>query len=546
MALFIKKLHGVKKEIIFLWILFFLALFVRLYSIFNFPFEVSTADADAIGYMAISKSIIDTFGLGGTSTHFPPFYPFFIALFSLITNDLVLASRLVSSTMGSFLIFPAYLIGKGLYNEKAGYYSAICLVFFDEFFLHSIRPISQMTFLLLLTWGIYFGILCIKSERKTSALLTGVFLGAAYLTRPEALVTYLYTLLLIVIALIAKKSMKKPDKLKISGLVLGGFSMMMIPYVLYLKKQMGVWVMSGKARGVLIVQQNSSARLTASGHTTGETLDAGMFDVFANLETLWMASSQNFMDFAKLVPTRFPISCLFLAALGFVILLVIIMFSKEKDLKLEKAVQLMMPFGFFATLLPVFIYPVVKALSYILPLFPLLMLWFVIGLLEVEKGLISVLSRVIAIPDKLKKLSVLSFAGIAFFSYSSFSSIWDYINSEQYFYEMSQQKFILRDTGVWLKKSTPKEARVMTRFGIITFHADRLLVGLVDADVPALINYAREKKVNYIVVDSISVPRKMPGLKPLLKPTWAYRKLGLMPVYARQEFGAMVTIYELS
>ncbi|MEK9149486.1 MAG: hypothetical protein AAB267_05510, partial [Candidatus Desantisbacteria bacterium] len=77
-----------------------------MYLLFEFPHVVFLHEADAPAYFSIAKGIAENWELLGT--HFPPFYPFLIAIAAIFTDDIDISGRVTSSVMGALLFFPVY------------------------------------------------------------------------------------------------------------------------------------------------------------------------------------------------------------------------------------------------------------------------------------------------------------------------------------------------------------------------------------------------------------------------------------------------------
>src|SRR3989304_7935181 len=116
------------KEIIILEILIILsALFRLLFS------STTLIYPDACTYLSISKSILNgklsTDFLGGGEIIFPPLYPLITSAFYLIFQNLELSALIVSLISGSLLIIPVYFLTRSMYGERAGWFSAIFILF---------------------------------------------------------------------------------------------------------------------------------------------------------------------------------------------------------------------------------------------------------------------------------------------------------------------------------------------------------------------------------------------------------------------------------
>lgn len=529
-----------------LLIIFCLALTVRLYLLFTYPHVVFLHEADAMGYFSIARSIVETGGPGETATHFPPFYPFVIALVSFFANDIELAGRLASCIMGALLVFPVYLAGRELRDSRTGLYAATLTAFFGAFVDYSLQPLSQATYLTILMFAVYFGMLLLRSYSLPTAALFGLTAGAAYLTRPEGIMVFAFIFFILIVVTICSGGMGLKMKLIMVSSPLIAFIVMALPYVVYLHRQIGVWTISGKS-GITIIGVDASARLLQDGRTVGESLGAkkiGIMDLFSNLTDLANNYVGNLAKFSKIVPEHFPILVLLVALLGLGLSLRSAL-KKDDGSRLLHAAQLTVFLSGVAAVVPVFAFSNLSiAVSYILPIFPLVMICFCAGAISIEQMLLKLLGRAgLAAGDRLRNWTPVTAAVVVILCYLSFVPFWSQLASEDFREFAASQEFFLKDTGLWLKNNTPENSVVMSRWSNMAFYADRKWSYLADGKVREVIDYAKKHGVGYIVIDTSAVPRRRPELAPLLNPSTSHD--GLRPVYAQGEHGIGVIIYQV-
>lgn len=522
--------------------LFCIALAVRLLLLFKYPHVIFLHEADAIGYFNISKSIISTWGLGDTATHFPPFYPFLVVIFSLFFDDLDISGRLVSSVSGSLLIVPVYFIGRELYNRRVGLFSAILAIFFGEFLNFSLQPLTQITYVAVLFTAIYVSILVLKDNSLVLSLILGLISGAIYLTRPEGILFFFFVLVVISAYFFLSKIFLLRDKFKMLALISGGFLVLTLPYINYLHTQIGLWTISGKA-GITSIGVDESAKLLPDGKTLGESLKGKVTssNLLQDPRKLFSEYVVNLGKFLNLIPERFP-----LYSLVFVFLGAFALFKSMWPFHDWLRVTIVsLSLGSMAVVLPVFAFSKIAiAPSYILPLFPLMLIFLSAGIVYSEDRLFCLMGRMGL--SKIKKMGNWSLGSIVLISVFSFTSImplWRELDSRNFKYYAASQKYFLKDTGTWIKNNTNKDSVIMTRWSVIVFYAEREYVYIADGDVPSLIKYAKRKNVNYLIIDSASVPRRRPGLVALLNPYASH--FGLKAVYAQKKYGTKIIIYKV-
>lgn len=538
-----RYIMGLKWEGLSLILLFLFSLTLRLYLLFEFSHVVFLGEADGVAYFAIAKSILSSWGLGDTSLHYPPFYPFVVAVASLFYGDLEIAGRLASCIMDALLVFPVYFIATELYDRSAGFLSAITVVFFGAFVDYSLQPITQTTYVTLLTTVIYLGIALIRVESILISFLLGITLGALYLTRPEGIILFVYIGSLVSLSALFNKGIETKRKVIIILAILLGFSILALPYIEYLHKHFGVWTISGKTTGGgSVLGVDKAAKLLPSGMTLGETMmgRVELSDSFS-IKVYW----DTMMKYKDVLLRYFPIAYIIPTIIGLLATLGVAFKDKGdlKEIKRTRILKVLASFGGIVAVLPVFVFGNISiVISYILPLVPLMIIWLTIGLITIESGIIKILVLTgIERIGKLRNWYLLTVAILLFFSYSSLMPFWKGISGNDFKYYAASQKFFLKDTGKWLKSKSAKDKAVMARWSVITFYADRKFVMLPDGDLNEVIRYAKEHNVSHIVIDSNAVPRR-PKLAPLLNPS-SYP--GLRPVYAKEEYWTRVIIYEV-
>jgi hypothetical protein len=80
----------------------------------------------------------------------------------------------------------------------------------------------------------------------------------------------------------------------------------------------------------------------------------------------------------------------------------------------------------------------------------------------------------------------------------------------------SDQAIECKDVGYWIRDNFPKDIRLMSRVAEVAFYAERKGEEFPYKDLPGLLQYAKERKVDYIVVDKRWFARLMPDMAFLL------------------------------
>src|ERR1700720_1209255 len=166
-------------------------------------FLTGTIDSEGAEYARIAENILNGNGyvgiaLPGAQLSFPPLFPLLIAAVSLLTHQLDLAGRLISVTMGTLLVLPAYSITLQLYNRKAAYVAALLTASPPPLIGFASNGFCQTTYLPLVLSGAFWSLRCLSLQAARNLLLAGFCFGLAYLTKPEAALYPFLTMPLLV------------------------------------------------------------------------------------------------------------------------------------------------------------------------------------------------------------------------------------------------------------------------------------------------------------------------------------------------------------
>ena len=176
---------------------------------------------------------------------FPPLYPFLFGLSHLFIGDLEFAGRFTSIFVGILLILLCYFSIKKMYGERYGLYMAFFVAIHPYLVRFSAQVLSESTAIFIFTLSIFLFYWGWTEEKIFYIALSGICLGLTYLTRPEYIV---YPAPLSLVLLFRKR-------FKGFFVFLVCFFIVAFPYILYLKSDTGLWVISKKA--ILAKQQET-------------------------------------------------------------------------------------------------------------------------------------------------------------------------------------------------------------------------------------------------------------------------------------------------
>ena len=169
-------------------------------------------------------------------------YPFLGSILIRLVGDAVLALRLVSVFSGIGLIALTFLTAKEIFrNEHAALLSAAVVGLEPGFTRASASVYREVTAAFFILLAFYLLLRCVRRERSwpAHAILAGLTLFVAFLTRPEAailLVTF------CAVTFLLAPGWKK--RLLIPLIICLTFALLELPYSLWLKKTTGLTMFS--------------------------------------------------------------------------------------------------------------------------------------------------------------------------------------------------------------------------------------------------------------------------------------------------------------
>jgi hypothetical protein len=340
--------------------------------------------------------------------------------------------------------------------------------------------------------------------------LSGIFLGLAYLTRPEGIgYVLVFTAWIIVDGILEKKWFKT---LASVGILISTILILAAPYVIFIHQETGEWLISKKA---VAVQTNIIGGSEEEGQRPTrepfEERESGIIRIGKN-----MIRYVSFTTYHYLRAYHFTLWIFLLFGL-------IRVGSKWQRGELFIASLVLFHLLSLSTFTD-------STIRYSIPLIPLSLFWAGAGVLEMERY--------------LKRLTP-SKANGWIFALIVLVLLFQLPHS---FRPERAHRGEQREVGVWLKEHTPKGSIVMSNSPQEVFFADREFV-LMPEEVllsekpedlyPRIIQYAREKRVRYLLIDKNT-------FKTTPDPIKLNQATGLKEIYRHaKRGGSVVSIYEV-
>ena len=465
-------------------------------------------DSAAYGFMA--RYFLKGDFIKGLSIPGHPLYPLLMSLFSLDSTHVEMTGRLLSLFFGTLTIIPLFYLVKEAIGQKEAIFSALFYSFHPYLVTYSGMLMTEATYWGLLVLSVYFFWTGLKKEKVWRAMLSGFFLGLAYLTRPEGIgYVLVYLIWAVVEGGLKKKWFKR--SIFIGALILTIF-IFVIPYVIYIHQETGGWLISKKALAV------QSDLLKESPEQVDPTIGIEQNKpVSGDSKILWI--THNIIQFLPSVTYRYLRAYHF--SLWLFLFFGLIRVRREGiDYELFIASLVLFHLVSLSTFLP-------STIRFSIPVIPLSLFWAGTGILEIKRYLEKIK---VSNPEKV----IFSFIILVILV-----QLPQNLKPERSF--RAEQKKV----GLWLKQNTPPDTIIMSNSPQETFYADREFMmipsGISTPGNPGksykeIILYARAKGVRYILVNK-NTHEMNPGFIESIQP------MDLKEIFRRADGGS--TIYEV-
>jgi 4-amino-4-deoxy-L-arabinose transferase-like glycosyltransferase len=431
---------------------------------------------------------------GVLDVYWTPLYPILIGIVSFFSHSLTLPSVIISVLAGSLAVLFTYFLVKQSYGQREATIAAAIAVFYPHL-INSVFGIgTENVYFLWMTAALFIGWRGLKNNSAGDFLMTGILLGLAYLTRPEAF-GYLVFFVSIAIGktLFGGKLSARNSTVPIAALLLG-FIILAAPYLFYLRSATGIWTISGKVAN----------NVAAGALQDNEESDAP--DVAANSEKqtgkiLVRAVVLNLIEIQKIFNYLFPILLMIFVALG--------LFGEQWDKERLKRESYLIAF----CLITVFGYALaVSQVRYFYILLPIFFGWMACGIVQLERWLNKSMQE--WFPNRFFYLiSSKSFVILCIIF------IYLYVLPVNFYMRPTEKAwrdaaFEERDAGLWLKKNGKPSPVIFSAGFRPVFYAEGKQIMPVTTDVSEVLAQIKQSQPDYIIIGNRSLKRH-PYLKNL-------------------------------
>jgi 4-amino-4-deoxy-L-arabinose transferase-like glycosyltransferase len=243
---------GLRAAILTRWPLLLVLLLALILRLLSAKFLMGSIDSEGAVYARLAENLLNGNGFVGIEAPgeelvFPPLFPLLIAAVSLLTHQSELAGRLISVTMGTFLVLPVYFIAFHLYNRKVAYVAAVLTACHPLLIGFASTVFSETIYITMVLSGAYWSLRCLSLQTARAFVLAGVFFGLAYLIRPEAALYPLLTIPLLVVITAATNRQQIRYVTLHCSLLLATFLILATPYAAWLSAETGQFRWEGKS-----------------------------------------------------------------------------------------------------------------------------------------------------------------------------------------------------------------------------------------------------------------------------------------------------------
>jgi len=508
-------------------------------------YHVPGLTADGVTYMQIARNLMLGGGLGWQAEWAPPLFSILTAAVAMIfsTSDLLFAVSIICPLMGVVLVLATYKLAEELFGWKSALAASTLVALSPHLLSISFTTEPEIMYAAFLTVSLMLFLKAVLRKSTIYAGLSGVAFALAYLSRSEGFLIMVFVLGGTVVCQ-GRMFYRSPIS-KLCCIVLICFFTVASPYLLFLKKQYGAFVISPKSSYVLLWMKGREAQrqdalnpdlwgLTPSGRFKWQE-PKGLSDLAAYLMAdPGKSISVYFRNLSNELPGRIPNNSgmerfpnliplyLFLAALASVAL-------NWGALQKEKKTILLSPLLIFLVL-PIFTNGWWK---YLVPYQPLFMLLAAQGITGWASRLAGFAEKRRALAENL--LIVLVIGTITLSYYTALYPRKDQQAAPSTFNNLrANEAMVSKELGMLAAQRFGPGRNYMVKWSKLVYYLDGYWTALPLAPYEEILKYARDHKVEYLVFEARTTEEmdqfnyRFPGLElvDLLSSQTYYYKIG--------------------
>lgn len=430
---------------------------------------------------------------GVLDVYWTPLYPILVGIVTYFVDSLMLPSVIVAVIACSLAAPVTYCLVKQSYGRREGIIAAALAVFYPHLINSFFTVGTENVYLLWIVGALVVGWKALQKGSVRDYLLTGILLGLAYLTRPEAFAYPIFFALFALGKNWRTQLTRGKSASQIAALILG-FLLFAAPYLVYLRNATGTWTFSGKVAVNTVMGEPDEE----SPETGAANPDETNFHYQSGRQII-KEFAYNLFIIHKDFPVLVPLFLLMLAAVG--------LFGEAWNFKrLEREIYLI-----FFLLLTIFGYAAaVVQTRYFFVILPIFFGWMARGIVQLEKWFQSTFQR------SYKTTPSINFA---LFVTLCLVFIYAYVFPLNFFMQTqdkAQEKIAYeeRDAGLWLKENSKPSPFVFSASQRPVFYAEGKQLPPSTTDINKILAEIKNCRVDYVITSERSIKRN-PFLKGL-------------------------------
>lgn len=487
------------------WKLIFLltlaALLLRILNCWLFSNELIVG-GDQMQNIMLARHLANGDFYGVLHPYWTPLYPILIGIVTYFIDSLILPSVILSILAGSLAVPLTYYLVKQSYGRRESVIAAVLAIFYPHLLTSVFMLGTENVYLLWIVGALITGWRGLQSSSAADFLLTGILLGAAYLTRPEAFgYPVFFAMLAIGKSLWLKQKPRRSLLIQIGALMLG-FAILATPYILYLRATTGTWTISDKTKINTVAGEIPEEEPQEADESNNKQGNIN----FQHGKIVINAVALNLVNIHKSFPSFLPPFLLIFVALG----LFRERWSREKLLRESYLI------GF--CLITILGYAVTTVqLRYFYILLPIFFGWTAHGIVQAEDWLQESYKNWLplrffnSVNNRL--FTTLCLFAVYFYVFPLNFYIRD---AARAWHETAYEE---RDAGLWLKGNSKPCPTIFSASRRPVFYAEGTQISPAKRDLTEIFIQIKTSRVDYVITSTRSLQRNpyLSGLSELLQ-----------------------------
>ena len=404
-----------------------------------------------------------------------------IALFHLFGIKLETAGYLVSILAGSLLIWPIAILARNWYGWKSSLWTSILVAIHPHLIQASCDVLPTTLYSLVVIIAICYGWKAFEGGRRRDYVFTAILWGCAYFIRAEGIVyPFVWGILYILL-----KGWRKEKR----GSFVIAFIILIIfifSYISTNKHLTGSWSLGG------LINKKSAHIFDMRGGERGipekrNVLERDVKEV-GFFRYLWSNKNLAFNNYFRrlnnectdVLPIIFPLPMIGLAFLG--------LFGQQWDKsRWSREVYLL------AMLHPLLLYPYATVIiRYLIPTSIIILMWVGNGISRLSEWANGTGTKRAVFPLIVIGIITCFFLGL---------NLAKPLMEDPYYRYWREHKKM----GLWMAENISSGRGIMSRKPYVAFYARGNHLGLPDKEIEEVLKIARERGIDYIVIDERSL-----------------------------------------